>query len=153
MFQSTATLKESKMMRLLLACALAVALGAAALGATGCAAGQTQGGSGASADAAAEGIAATLTVSDGEQALAEAVAVEGLADGATALDVLEAGPLPVTAEDSQYGPYVTAIGDVTADGSHGWTYTVNGEEPTVSAGEYVVADGDDIVWSYVAFTA
>ena len=63
------------------------------------------------------------------------------------------GTLPVTSEESQYGPYVTAVGDVAADATHGWTYTVNGEEPTVSAGEYELADGDEVVWNYVSFAA
>ena len=154
MFRSTATLNHSKTLRALLACALAACLGVAALGATGCAGQGTQGSSSASAAAAAEGtLAATLTVNVGDEVLAEAVEVAGLAAGATALDALEAGPLPVTSEESQYGPYVTAVGDVAADATHGWTYTVNGEEPTVSAGEYELADGDEVVWNYVSFAA
>ena len=72
-----------------------------------------------------------------------------LPEGATALDALQALPVEVTVEDSQYGAYVSAIDGVAGEGMQGWTFTVNGEMPPVSAGESVVEPGDAVVWSYI----
>lgn len=66
----------------------------------------------------------------------------------SALDALQATDLDVTLEDSQYGAYVTSIDGLTAEGSNGWLYEVNGESPAVSAGDYKLTDGDTITWSF-----
>ena len=66
-----------------------------------------------------------------------------LAEKATGLDV--------TVEESSYGPYVTAIGEVAAEANSGWTYTVNGEEPTVGASETILKEGDQLTWNFVTF--
>lgn len=71
-----------------------------------------------------------------------------VAAGSSALDALQATDLDVTVEDSQYGAYVTSVDGLTAEGSNGWLYSVNGESPTVSAGDYTLADGDTVVWSF-----
>lgn len=72
-----------------------------------------------------------------------------LSKGATAYDALLALGVGVNAENTQYGVYVTAINGVAADANHGWTYTVNGVMPNVSAGGYTLSDGDSVVWTYV----
>lgn len=72
-----------------------------------------------------------------------------LAEGATALDALQALPVEVTVEDSQYGAYVSAIDGVAGEDMQGWTFTVNGDMPPVSAGETTVEPGDVVVWSYI----
>lgn len=71
-----------------------------------------------------------------------------IAKDASALDALQATDLQVTVEDSQYGAYVTSIDGLTAEGSNGWLYAVNGESPTVSAGDCQLSDGDTVTWSY-----
>lgn len=74
-----------------------------------------------------------------------------LPGGSTVLDVLNASDAKVTVEDSDYGPYVTAINGVAAHDSYGWTYTVNGKQPTVGAAECKVNAGDTIVWTLVQY--
>ena len=71
-----------------------------------------------------------------------------VAKDASALDALQATDLDVTVEDGQYGAYVTSVDGLAAEGSNGWLYSVNGESPTVSAGDYKLADGDTVTWSY-----
>ncbi len=50
---------------------------------------------------------------------------------------------------STYGAYVTGIGGLTAGGSAGWMYKVNGVMPMTGAGNYTLQNGDTIVWGYV----
>ena len=58
----------------------------------------------------------------------------------------------VNAQDSQYGKNVTAIGGV-AQGEHGsgsgWMYDINGTLESVSSDQYMLTDGDALVWFYV----
>ncbi len=89
-------------------------------------------------------ISVTQKVGDAEKAVE-------VADGATVLDVLKASGIPFESSDGSYGAYVTSIDGKAAEGSSGWTYSVNGEEPTVGCGEYKVADGDVVTWEYVSF--
>lgn len=72
-----------------------------------------------------------------------------LKEGTTVYDALLALGVSVNAENSQYGIYVTSINGVAADADHGWTYTVNGVMPNVSASGYTLSDGDSVVWTYV----
>lgn len=71
-----------------------------------------------------------------------------VAAGASALDALQATDLDVVVEEGQYGAYVSSIDGLVAEGSNGWIYTVNDESPTVSAGEYKLAEGDKVAWSF-----
>ncbi len=111
---------------------------------------------GASGTAAEGSDAAKLTVTvtvnsatDESAALfQEEMAVD---EGTTALGALKATGLDVTVEESSYGPYVTAIGEVAAEANSGWTYTVNGEEPTVGASETILKEGDQLTWNFVTF--
>ena len=52
--------------------------------------------------------------------------------------------------NSSYGAYVTGIGGLTAGGSAGWMYKVNGVMPMTGAGNYTLQNGDTIVWGYVS---
>lgn len=72
-----------------------------------------------------------------------------VAEGATVLEALQATGLDVTVVDGPYGPYVEAIGDIANEGTSGWTYTVNGEQVSLSAGEATVSAGDSVEWSYI----
>lgn len=105
---------------------------------------------GATSSAAAEdesaGVATVNVIGKGDVPIIESQVK--LDEGATALAALQGTGLQVTVTDSSYGPFVEAIDGIANDESSGWTYTVNGESPSVSAGDYVVSDGDEVVWSY-----
>lgn len=55
----------------------------------------------------------------------------------------------VVVEDSEYGQFISAIGDKTrgADNKY-WMYYVNGEMAAVGAGEYIVQAGDIIEFRF-----
>lgn len=73
-------------------------------------------------------------------------------EGATAYDALCALGLSVNAHGSQYGTYVAAIGGLAEKehgGQSGWMYSVNGTTPMTACSNYVLSDGDNVVWYYV----
>ena len=92
-------------------------------------------------------VTITVTSPEGPDAIDFSQQIS-VAEGATVLDALEATELEVTVLDGPYGAYVEAIGGIANEGTSGWTYTVNGEQPQVSAGEMVVNAGDTIAWAY-----
>ena len=71
--------------------------------------------------------------------------------GATVYDALCALGLSVNARGTSYGTYVAAIGGL-AEMEHGdksgWMYSVNGETPMTACSNYVLKNGDNIVWYY-----
>lgn len=83
-----------------------------------------------------------------EDTTVESTGTYTVAKDASALDALQATDLDVTIEDGQYGAYVTSVDGLASEGSNGWVYTVNGESAAVSAGDYTLADGDTVAWSY-----
>ncbi len=92
----------------------------------------------------------TVTQQVGADEAPEQVTV---AKNGTVLDVLKASNIAYKTEDSAYGEYVTSIDGTASDATHGWTYTVNGKQPDVGAGDYKVADGDAVVWTYVEYAS
>ena len=76
-----------------------------------------------------------------------------LDSGKTVMDALlataSAANITVDYTNSSYGAYVTGIGGLTAGGSAGWMYKVNGVMPMTGAGNYTLQNGDTIVWGYV----
>lgn len=76
-----------------------------------------------------------------------------LSDSKTVMDALLAASttagFEVTYTGSTYGAYVNGIGGLTAGGSAGWMYKVNGVMPMTGAGNYTLQNGDTIVWGYV----
>lgn len=73
-------------------------------------------------------------------------------EGATAYDALCALGLSVNAHGSSYGTYVTAIGGLAEKehgGTSGWMYSVNGVAPNTACSNYVLHNGDSVVWYYV----
>ena len=58
--------------------------------------------------------------------------------------------ITVNYTNSSYGAYVTGIDGLTAGGSAGWMYKVNGVLPMTGAGNYVLQNGDTVVWGYVS---
>ena len=73
-------------------------------------------------------------------------------EGATVYDALCALGLSVNAHGSSYGTYVAAIGGL-AEKEHGstsgWMYSVNGVTPMTACSNYVLSNGDNVVWYYV----
>lgn len=73
-------------------------------------------------------------------------------EGATAYDALCALGLSVNAHGSSYGTYVAAIGGLAEKehgGTSGWMYSVNGVAPNTACSNYVLHNGDNVVWYYV----
>ena len=74
----------------------------------------------------------------------------GVPENGTAVDALKAAGLVVAVEDSEYGPYVSSIASLAqgdCGSSSGWTFMVNGEYPPTSAGDTVLSEGDEVVWT------
>lgn len=134
---------------------------AVATGATGGASssGAANGGAPSSQDAPATAPSAPATVTVGvsvsSSAVGNPVSASGtytFEQGATVYDALCALGLPMNAQGSQFGVYVSAIGGL-AEKDHGdmsgWVYTVNGNTVNTSASSYVLSDGDQVSWFYV----
>ena len=98
----------------------------------------------------------TVTVSVTSSAVGNPVSSGGtftFNEGATAYDALCALGLSVNANGSSYGTYVSAIGGLAEKqygGTSGWMYSVNGTTPMTACGNYVLSNGDNVVWYYVA---
>ncbi len=141
---------QAKASRVLFALALAAALGTGVL--AGCSSDQGSSANSGSQDSSQQAPAeGTVTVTVGNTVTDETLAsgeVE-LPEGATALDALQALDVEVTVEDSAYGAYVSAINGVASEGMSGWTFAINGEMPSVSAGEAEVQPGDVVEWTYI----
>lgn len=97
----------------------------------------------------------TVTVSVTSSAVGNPVSSGGtftFNEGATVYDALCALGLSVNAHGSSYGTYVTAIGGL-AEKEHGstsgWMYSVNGVTPMTACSNYVLSNGDNVVWYYV----
>ena len=97
----------------------------------------------------------TVTVSVTSSAVGNPVSSGGtftFNEGATVYDALCALGLSVNAHGSSYGTYVSAIGGLAEKqygGTSGWMYSVNGTTPMTACSNYVLSNGDDVVWYYV----
>ena len=97
----------------------------------------------------------TVTVSVTSSAVGNPVSSGGtftFNEGATVYDALCALGLSVNAHDSSYGTYVAAIGGLAEKehgGTSGWMYSVNGVTPNTACSNYVLSNGDRVVWYYV----
>ena len=97
----------------------------------------------------------TVTVSVTSSAVGNPVSSSGtftFNEGATVYDALCALGLSVNAHGSSFGTYVAAIGGL-AEKEHGatsgWMYSVNGVAPNTACSNYVLSNGDSVVWYYV----
>lgn len=97
----------------------------------------------------------TVTVSVTSSAVGNPVSSGGtftFNEGATVYDALCALGLSVNAHGSSYGTYVAAIGGL-AEKEHGatsgWMYSVNGVTPMTACSNYVLSNGDNVIWYYV----
>ena len=97
----------------------------------------------------------TVTVSVTSSAVGNPVSSSGtftFNEGATVYDALCALGLSVNAHGSSYGTYVAAIGglaEMEHGGKSGWMYSVNGVSPMTACSNYVLSNGDNVVWYYV----
>lgn len=97
----------------------------------------------------------TVTVSVTSSAVGNPVSSGGtftFNEGATVYDALCALGLSVIAHGSSYGTYVSAIGGLAEKqygGTSGWMYSVNGTTPMTACSNYVLSNGDNVVWYYV----
>ena len=97
----------------------------------------------------------TVTVSVTSSAVGNPVSSGGtftFNEGATPYDALCALGLSINARPSSYGTYVAAIGGLAEKehgGTSGWMYSVNGVAPNTACSNYVLSNGDSVVWYYV----
>lgn len=97
----------------------------------------------------------TVTVSVTSSAVGNPVSSGGtftFNEGATPYDALCALGLSVNAHGSSYGTYVASIGGLAEKehgGTSGWMYSVNGVTPNTACSNYVLSNGDSVVWYYV----
>ncbi len=97
----------------------------------------------------------TVTVSVTSSAVGNPVSSGGtftFNEGATVYDALCALGLSVNAHGSSYGTYVSAIGGLAEKqygGTSGWMYSVNDSTPMTACSNYVLSNGDNVVWYYV----
>lgn len=120
--------------------------------------GSTSNGGGASAGSqggSQESGRVTVTVSVTSSAVGNPVSSGGtftFNEGATPYDALCALGLSINAHGSSYGTYVAAIGGLAEKehgGTSGWMYSVNGVTPNTACSNYVLSNGDNVVWYYV----
>ncbi|MEY8437606.1 DUF4430 domain-containing protein [Atopobiaceae bacterium 24-176] len=104
--------------------------------------------SNASSQPAAAEKQAQLTVT---QKVGDVEKTVEVAEGSTVLDVLTASGVPFESSNGSYGAYVTSIDGKAAGSNTGWTFSVNGEQPTVGCDACKVADGDIVAWEFVSF--
>lgn len=97
----------------------------------------------------------TVTVSVTSSAVGNPVSSGGtftFNEGATPYDALCALGLSINARPSSYGTYVAAIGGLAEKehgGTSGWIYSVNGKTPNTACSNYILKNGDTVVWYYV----
>ena len=120
--------------------------------------GSTSNGGGASADSqggSQQPGYVTVTVSVTSSAVGNPVSSGGtftFNEGATLYDALCALGLSINARPSSYGTYVAAIGGLAEKehgGTSGWMYSVNGKTPNTACSNYILKNGDTVVWYYV----
>lgn len=97
----------------------------------------------------------TVTVSVTSSAVGNPVSSGGtftFNEGATPYDALCALGISINARPSSYGTYVAAIGGLAEKehgGTSGWMYSVNGKTPNTACSNYILKNGDTVVWYYV----
>ena len=114
------------------------------------------------------GMTAVYAASDGGGAITVSLRIEGvdeplyyskaigLEEGATVAELMAAvneteDSPDIAITDSTYGSYVSEVGGL-AEFSHGdmsgWSYRVNGLSPTFGMDEYILEDGDEVVYFF-----
>jgi len=74
----------------------------------------------------------------------------------TALNIIENGAsvcgYSYVIENTEYGPYLFSINGEAAQGMSGWLYRVNWISPYIGAADYVLEEGDAVLWYFGEFT-
>ena len=70
-----------------------------------------------------------------------------LEEGATVWDALNAMGVSVRGS-STYVRAINGLSEFDCGNSSGWMYKVNGSFPTKTCGNYVLSDGDSVLWAY-----
>lgn len=77
---------------------------------------------------------------------------EAKAEGRTVLDAVKSGAVicnyTYVIEDTQYGPYLSAINSEAAAGARGWSYLVNYDLAMVGMADYAVKGDDNVILYY-----
>ncbi|MDP3883033.1 MAG: prenyltransferase/squalene oxidase repeat-containing protein [Candidatus Staskawiczbacteria bacterium] len=80
---------------------------------------------------------------------------QGSVAGPTALDIVKNAAVicgfDYNIEETQYGPYLTAIAGEDASGLMGWLYLVNFMSPSVGSADYNLEQGDEVLWYFGDF--
>lgn len=79
-----------------------------------------------------------------------------VSDGSTAYDAVMSAcderNIPVNISNSSFGKYISGFNNIDekdCGNQSGWTYTINGESPSVSCDSYTLSDGDSVEFSYI----
>ncbi|MBI2644203.1 MAG: DUF4430 domain-containing protein [Candidatus Wildermuthbacteria bacterium] len=76
----------------------------------------------------------------------------GVVHAATAMDVVknasEQCGYTYSIEQTDFGPYLSRIGNDAAQGMSGWMYFVEWVSPAVGAAEYALSVGEEVLWYY-----
>lgn len=71
-------------------------------------------------------------------------------NGDTALEVVENAAeicgYTYVITDSSFGSYLSQINNEFASGMSGWMYFVNNESPPIGAADYLLTEGDEVLW-------
>ena len=128
---------------LALACAVALPACSASEGGSG------SGGSSSEQQAAIDVTVKLLAVEDaGIEAQEIAVSIP---EGGTAYEALVESGLDITAAESDYGMFVSAIAGLEGGDTSGWVYTLNGEQVMDACDDLVLSAGDVVEWSYTTW--
>lgn len=73
-------------------------------------------------------------------------------EGNTAMDLIEKASTEClytyVIDDTSYGPYLSQINEEAAAGMKGWMYYVNNESLAIGAADYIMAEGDEVLFYY-----
>ncbi|MBU1036777.1 DUF4430 domain-containing protein [Patescibacteria group bacterium] len=73
-------------------------------------------------------------------------------EAANALEIVENGATvcgyTYEIEQTSWGSYLVAINNEVATGTFGWMYRVNWLSPMVGANDYILEEGDEVLWAY-----
>lgn len=75
-----------------------------------------------------------------------------LSQGASVYDALCKTGLSASSSSSSYGMYIKSINGLAEKqygGNSGWMFSVNGTTPMTSCSNYLLKEGDSVVWYYV----
>lgn len=70
-----------------------------------------------------------------------------LAEGASVYDALVASGADIGG-DATYVSSIDGLAEFACGSGSGWMYSVNGEYPDKSCGDYTLSDGDEVIWVY-----